>query len=198
MRDLGTDVVAALAGNNIWPIFLLSIEIGDTTYYITDHYIQLVDNTNIYLPNGTLLNIGSLADTVDARNSSIDITLSGIDNAFRQDVLDADSIGGNVSIRRALVDPDTGLILGTPFTLYEGVIFSVSINEEASTQANTEKFDKSTFAITVDVRNKFYLLGDVTGRFTEDQSNRAVDENDASMEFVAALNGQTIRFGGSV
>ena len=98
MRTLPSQITTAIQGQEIWPVRLVDVQIGDTTYYISDHYRNLTANTNLYLPNGRLLNIDNVANKTTADEDSIEISLSAIESIFRTDVLAADVIGGEVTI----------------------------------------------------------------------------------------------------
>ena len=196
MLNLGTDVTNALAGNEIWPVRLVSIQIGDTTYRISDHYRNIAIGTDTYLPNGNLLSIDNIKNAVEFDNGSIEVSLSVIDGSFRSAILDANSIGGVVTIYRGLINATTGNVISTPFRIYEGIIYSVSINEEAPDDLS-EVVQAVTFTAVAEVRSTTYRLSETPGRLTNNASQRAVDSTDRSMEYVAGLNGVNVRFGGT-
>ena len=196
MLTLASDVQTAIAGDNIWPVRLVHMNIGGTNYYISDHYKNLTYSSNTYLPNGNLLGIDGIQNTIEANEDSIEVSLSAIDTTFRQDILNADAIGGEVTIYRGLINKDTGLILGTPIVAFTGFIFSMSMTEEAPDRPQAT-IEKGSFTAVAEVRSSLYRLSETHGRFTNDASNKEVDSTDDSMEFVASLNGLNVRFGGS-
>ena len=196
MRTLPTAIQTAIQGNEIWTVRLIDLQIGDTTYYISDHYqnISLLGNT--YLANGALLNIDDISLTTSANNDSVNVSLSAIESSFRADILDADAIGGNVIIRRGLIDPATGTLLADPITIYIGVIFAVNLSEDNDIELGRESLTITGFTATTDVRSVVFRLDEAPGTFTNDDSQRTIDPNDRSMEFVAGLDGRTFTFGG--
>ena len=70
---------------------------------------------------------------------------------------------------------------------------SASLSEENPTQL-TDTLTVSGFTATVEVRSTTFRLDETPGRFTNDESNRKVDPTDASMEFVAGLNGRSVSY----
>ena len=197
MRTLPAAVQTAIDGQEIWPVRLISLQLGSDTFYISDHYRNLLYAGNSYLGNGTLLSIDNVVDSTTANHDSLEISLSAIDSSFRASVIAENAIGGNVDVYRGLISPTTGDLLADPLLVYEGIIFSSSISEENPVQL-TDTLTLSGFTATVEVRSSTFRLDETPGRFTNDESNRKVDPTDRSMEFVAGLNGRNIRFGGTV
>ena len=141
--------------------------------------------TTTFLPNGRLLNIDNVANGTNITDDSVEISLAVIDATFRADILDADTIGGDVTIRRGLVDANTGnLVSSDVHTVYEGTIFQVSFGEEYPLELGGSVISQTAFTAVADVRAKTFLLEEALGRYTNDTSNRRVDPTDRSMEFV--------------
>ena len=196
-RVLPSAVTSAIAGNEIWTVRFVDIQIGDTTYRISDHYRELSFNSNTYLPNGVLLSIDNITLGTSANNDSVDISLSAIESAFRADVLDADAIGGNVTVYRGLINADTGQLIADPIVSYQGVIFSVTLSEDGISELGRESITVTGFTATADVRSVVFRLDERPGTYTNDDSQRSVDPSDRSMEFVAGLDGRVFTFGGN-
>ena len=197
MRTLDPAVATAIAGQEIWPVRMISLNIGGTVYYISDHYRDITYEANVYLPNGTLLAVDNITDATTANHDSIEISLSAIDSSFRAAVLAETVIGGQVDLYRGLISPTTGDLLADPILLYEGIIFSTSLSEENVTNL-TDTVELTGFTAVVEIRSSTFRLDETPGRFTNDASNRKVDSTDRAMEFVAGLNGRNLRFGGDV
>ena len=198
MRTLDANTAAAIAANEVWVVNLVSMQVGNTTYHISDHYRNLTVGTTTFLPNGRLLNIDNVANGTNITDDSVEISLAVIDATFRADILDADTIGGDVTIRRGLVDANTGNLVSTNVhTVYEGTIFQVSFGEEYPLELGGSVISQTAFTAVADVRAKTFLLEEAIGRYTNDTSNRRVDPTDRSMEFVPSFDGKNVRFGGS-
>ena len=116
MLILSPDIASHLNDEEIWSVRLVDLQIGDTTYYISDHYRAIVVGPNTYLPNGSLLGIDEISATTRENEDTVTISLSGVESAFRADVLDADAIGGTVNISRGFISTGTGDIIDTPIT----------------------------------------------------------------------------------
>ena len=195
MRTLPAAVSTAIAGQELWPVRLIDLQIGENTFYISDHYRDLTFNSNMYIPNGTLLAVDNVSDSTTANHDSIEVSLSAIDSTFRASVIAENVIGGSVNLYRGLISPVTGLLLADPTLFYQGIIFSSTISEENPVQL-TATTELVGFTATVEIRSSTYRLDETPGRFTNDESNRKVDPTDRSMEYVAGLNGRNLRFGG--
>lgn len=197
MRTLPSQITAAIQGQEIWPVRLVDITIGNTTYYISDHYRNITANTQLYLPNGRLLNIDNVINKTSADEDSIEISLSAIESSFRTDIIAANAIGGTVTIYRGFVDSTTGNLLAAPTNLFSGIIYSVQLSEDYPESVGGEVLELTGFSATIDVRATTFRLAETPGRYTNDASNKQRDSGDDSMEFVASLNGRNVRFGGS-
>ena len=196
MLTLSPAILSHLNDEEIWSVRLVDLQIGDTTYYISDHYRAISVGAITYLPNGSLLGIDEISATTRENEDTVTISLSGVESAFRADVLDADAIGGTVNISRGFISTATGDLIDTPINNYSGVIYSLAITEEYPVDIAGSTTTLTGFTISVDVRSTAFRLGENPGRFTNDPSNRAVDSTDRSMEFVASLDGRNVRFGG--
>ena len=197
MRTLPSQITNAIQGQEIWPVRLVDLSIGNTIYYISDHYKNITANTRLYLPNGRLLNIDNIVNKTAADDDSIEISLSAIESIFRTDIIAADAIGGTVTIYRGFVDSTTGNLLAAPTNLFSGIIYSVNLSEDYPTSLGGDSLEVTGFSATIDVRQSTFRLAETPGRYTNDASNKTRDSGDDSMEFVASLNGRNVRFGGS-
>ena len=197
MKTLSPAISAAIAGQEIWPVRLIDLTVANTTYHISDHYKNLTFSSFTYLPNGNLLSIDSIEDRVSSTDSSLEISLSGIDTNFRLDVLQADIIGSPVKIFRGFIDKSSGNLIEDPMLSYEGIVYQVTSSEEYPTTLQAEGFSPTAFTVAVEVRSTLFRLEEEPGRATNDSSNRRVDPTDRAMEYVASLNGKNVRFGGS-
>ena len=195
-RVLPALVTNAINNNEIWTVRLIDMQVGGTTYRISDHYRQITANGNIYLPNGDLLNIDNVTDKTQADNDSIEIGLSAIDPTFRSDIISADAVGGRVDIYRGLISSTTGGLLADPLLLWEGVIFSVSLSQDHNIAIGSDVYGVSGFSAVADVRALTFRLDEQPGRFTNAQSFRDIDPLDEAADFVAGLDGRNVRFGG--
>ena len=98
MRTLNAAITTAINGDNVWPVRLVTIAIGDMTYRISDHYINVISGGNTFLANGNLLSISNVVNQTNSNNDSIEVSLGVIESAFRADIIAADATGGTVTI----------------------------------------------------------------------------------------------------
>ena len=195
-RILPAAVATAIDNNEIWTVRLVDLRIGGTTYRISDHYRQLAIGSNLYIPNGDLINIDNVTDKTQTDNDSIEIGLSAIDPTFRADIIAADAAGGEVNIYRGLIGSTTGDLLAEPLLLWQGLIFSVSLSQNYDVTIGSAVISQTGFSAVADVRALTFRLDEQPGRFTNAQSFRDFDPTDESADFVAGLDGRNVRFGG--
>lgn len=197
MLTISSTLQQVIDNDNVWPVKLLDLQIGEVTYRISDHYKNISMGIDTYLANGNLVSIDSVMHDIDSSENTLEIGLSGINSAFRRDVIEADSIGGNVTVYRGFIDESTGELVEDAHVIFEGVIFQVSVSENYPMDIPNSPLTQESFSVTAEVRSTNFLLQEVTGRSTNNESNMRVDPTDLSMEFVEGLNGRNLRFGGT-
>jgi hypothetical protein len=147
---------------------------------------------------GPFLSISDFVDEVQASNSDLTISLSGLPNDPdpMATVLATNYKGTKVEIYRAFYNTATEELYtsgGTygPFLRFKGYVTNYSITEEV------EPFSKErTNTITLNVASIHRILENkITGRRTNDRDMRKFFPNDPSMSRITTLQNTTFNFG---
>jgi hypothetical protein len=141
-----------------------------------------------YVGVGKYANLSILTESAELQAQTIQLSLSGIDNADIAEVFDNDYIGKPAYIWYATLDPTTYAVTG-------GETGPVLVFAGRMDYANIEFGDKAT--ITVNVTSR---LADWErsrgGRFNESYQRRHVDPTDNGFNYVRALQNKPVSWGG--
>jgi len=130
-----TTIPEVLGNVNVATALFVDLQLGDTTYYISDCYTNLTLNGNEYTSLGALLEVGDFISDYKATQGSIQMVISGIPNNtnYTRIVQGAKIKGGDVSVRRAFFDPDTLDLIGTTgYLRFSGIISNWSLEEDTN------------------------------------------------------------------
>ena len=127
---------------------------------------------------GHLMNITALADTLEVKQNSVDITLSALDTSVVALLTENPLFGSRINIYRGYYDENTGTLAGSPYIVWSG-----TVNDYATAFSNTPGAE-NTADITVSCRRRIAsILESINGRYTSPASFGS----DRSMEFVANM-----------
>ena len=172
-RGLHSDVVTELATDDLTLCDLLNFQIGNTTYYKTTAYHDIVFDGNTYTADGSIIGIPSLTETNTISTSKMTINLNGIDLTFVSLFLSNEHIHKPVNVFRAFLT-DNGAIIGNPYEYFTGFIHGYQIEET----------NETTF-IKIEVANHWSNFGMSNGRRTNNNSQQKVFPNDVFFNFTS-------------
>ena len=141
---------------------------------------------------GHLLSIGSLSESLDAKQNSIDVTLSGLDPFVVQHITSSDPpfLGSPVNLYRGFWSEEEGRLIGKPYVLWRGVANDYATGYAGDLGQNNE------VQVVVSCKNLLVsILDSVNGRYTSVPSFQQENPNDQSMSFVASLTSFNPQFG---
>ncbi len=193
MRNLSNAITTEVANQEgVFPIDLVEIMVdpNDPGAVIRTHtgFRDITVDGNVYTAAGHLLGIAPIDETQDVLTNSIDIQLSGIDDAVVAAINANQPLGSKVFIYRGLWDIDAGALVTDPYERWSGVIIShaTSISSERT----------GTVTVSVSCKNLVeVLLNGVNGRFTSEPSFQQEVPTDRSMEFVDGVSKFMPNFG---
>jgi hypothetical protein len=137
MRTLHADTLAALKTDHLRAILIkLAFVTGDgipSPVYLSNTAFDITYNTNIYLGNGQLLNLGKLKQDIDIRVSNIDLTLDAVDPSLVAILLGTPQHGRDVDISLAILNSDYS-IAGTPIPMSSMIINGAPSNTDDPTK----------------------------------------------------------------
>ena len=127
-RGLGTAITNELAKNGFKLATLISVNVGNSTFNITDYGVQLTDtDSTVYLDGASVINISDVSETGALKVNSFDLTLTGADQTFISAFLQNDYIDKQAIIRRAIVSGTNTVI--DSFIYFDGRITTFSIDD---------------------------------------------------------------------
>lgn len=144
----------------------------DTPIKITDYGSTIVDGTlGTFISGSHLLGISDVSETATLKGNTITVTLSGVDQAYIQIMLDGGNINKRFKMWKATMN-DSGAIIGAAFMVYEGMIVSYAITD-----------GEEDSEITIEVASHWTDFERVAGRKTNSNSQNTYYLNDRGMDF---------------
>lgn len=180
-RTLSAGMQSAVAAKEIRPYLLLSMSFDAATEYRTTCYKSIQFGGNTYLPGNTL-SFGAPRESLGLRVPTLNVTLSGVNQANLATALTTGSLDREVRLYRALLDANEALI-ADPVEIFNGRIDTFSFSEDADTASLTW----SCVSHLADFER-------VSGRRTNDDEQQFLFPGDKGFEF-SALVDQDIKWG---
>ncbi len=131
---MSTSIPAVDTEQNIASALFIDLQLGDTTYYLSDAYKPFTIESNSYTDLGSLLSVSSFVSDYKTTQSTNSIAISGIPigNDYNRIIQESKIKGGEVVIRRKFFDADTLLPLAnSTYIRYKGIISNYHIEENA-------------------------------------------------------------------
>lgn len=194
MRTLNPSnlTAAQTPGSNIRVDFAEMIISSTDSLRLSTHYTDLTFDSNTYVAAGHLLVISQISDTVDVKQNSINVSLSGLDQTIIGQIAGADVrfLGSPITLYRGYVSGTTGALVADPFVVWRGIV------NDYSTAYGGNIGQENTVIINVACKNEVVAIVETnTGRYTSQASFQDFNSTDRSMEFVPTLTDFNPRFG---
>ena len=194
MLNLSAANRTAIASAVPWPVDFLKMEIhGDAggTILFTNHFHNITVDSETYLATAHFLNFSDIADNLEVKDNTLDISLSGVNSDVTSLVLANPIEGSLVTVSRGFYLQDSGALADGIYTRWAGSVNNYSITDDY----NFSKEDK--IVISVSCKSLLTtLIAKVAGRYTSPQGFQDTNNpNDASMEFVPSLQTFNPNFG---
>ena len=186
MLNLSVNNLAAIASAVPYPVdfVTMTLESGNENRIVrlTNHYHDLTVEGKLYVAAGEFLGFTEITDSLEAKDNTIDIQLSGVQSTFTAIMLGESVEGSPVDISRGYYIEETGLLADTPFLRWSGEVNNYSIQDSYNFT------EEDIIAITVSCKSLLTtLLSRKSGRFTSPQGFKKFLSTDNSMEFVPSL-----------
>jgi hypothetical protein len=179
-RGLSSALLTELANQSIKPILLVEINFP-TVQRLTNHYKDVVFNSNTYSSSGHLLSISTKAENAELDVSNFTVRLSAVDSAFTSILLNNNVSNDEVRIDIGLLNSSDALI--DTYEFDKGFIESFRMNTDRAT-------------IDLICTSHFSDFSRVAGRRTNEGSQQRFFSTDRGFEF-AGLTVQDILWGRS-
>jgi len=171
------------SGSDIAHGLFIDLQLGDTTYYISNVYDAITVNSNQYTALGDFLFVENFVEDYKTTEGTLEISLSGIPNSidFISLIQGSKIKGGEVSVRRVFFDVDTLVpISGEEYLRYKGVISNFNIDENTNFIAG-----QSTNTLVFTISSVYTILGKkITGQRTNAADRRRFYPGDSSFDNV--------------
>ena len=159
-----------------------------STYTFSSSYQKETIGGVEYLALGGLLQVGAQPKDLRVTEADTSISLSGIDGNNINLVLSNKVKGSQIEILRGFYS--NTYVLGNVYPRFSGYVTNYSITEDRQDQ-------EDTFTVVVNASSfKSVLENRVAGRYTNKESWRSFNANDASMDNVYSIAGRFFDFGG--
>lgn len=160
-RTVSPDLIAALSGDSFQIAHLIFLDVGDGIY-ITDNAYDISG----YTASGHVIEVGSPTETRDLRVNTLNIGLSGVDQAYISLFLQSDWINRRASVQKAVISGSS--IVGAPLTVFEGQITRFQINESdrgsditVAIASHWADFERKAGRLTNNVTQQYFFPDDV-------------------------------------
>ena len=180
-RSLSAGVLAEIATNKLNPVELVYLGIGAGTYY-TDHYKNIVFDTNTYTASSLFLGSSEVQEDADVSVSNLTLKFSGADLTIISLLLNNNYMNKPAKVYRGFLD-DSQALIADPFLLFDGRISNFSLEENATTSS-----------VNIIITSHWADFEKVSGRRTAENSQKLYFPTDKGMEF-ASKTAQKIKWG---
>jgi len=179
MKDIGSLNLSAAQAARSYPVDFVKLIIDPndpsnqlrltTLYFDVDITEPDTNTSQTYNGAGHLLGVSSMRETQEAKQISVDVTLSGLDPTVTSYITDTRFIGAPITIYRGFFDDTAGGMVADPFLLWDGLAndYSLSFAHDFGADA-----DDQEVAITVSCQSMLTsILETQNGRYTSPQTS---------------------------
>jgi hypothetical protein len=163
-----------------------------STHY-KDYSIREIDNVNYtYTGLSGLLGVSDAEMAIRTNTNEMTVTISGIPSSSVSEIIDNETKGSLIEVRRAYFNKDTYQIIGAPVIKFKGIVNTYNINEEWSEDPSSA----GTYSVGLLCSNLTDLLENKrAGRRTNPLDQKTYFPNDLSMDRVPTITGSKFNFG---
>lgn len=183
-RGLNSTLLAEYAKQGITIGHLFSFGWDTGTDYLADGRRDIPWNSQTWRATGELLKVPAIKESLAPALDSINISVSGVNQANIYTALTEDYTNVEVEIYRFLMDSDMKMI-GEAHEIFAGLIDTFSVNENP---------DDGTSEITWKVTSHWHDFERVAGRRTNDSSQQYWFPGDTGLRF-ASRNISNLKWG---
>ena len=175
--------------NNIKHCLLIEMQIGTTTYYISNSWKAITHNGNVYTQLGSFLSIGEFTEDIKTTNGDLSMVLTGIPAGQVRTVMENPVKGGVVKVSRAFFDDNYAVT--TVYPRYNGIITNYNISESVALAQGdiTNSVGISVASINTILENR------VNGQRTTPEDRARLFPTDTTFARVPIINNTAFDFG---
>lgn len=189
-RDIQASTLSSLQSDSATEVWLLELEFGGGTTYITTASDDILYGGNTYVAVGGNLRSDGIEESIDRASEGVNLKISGVDLSIVSEILTELTIGRGARIYLAHLNETTGAITGDPVLLFEGEMsdgFSITGTRDLETGGGA----------TIEARliSKMSRFSTRRGIRMNMESHQRFFAGDLGFEFVPVLKGRTIVWG---
>jgi len=174
-RTLTAGMQSGVAASETKPFRLLAMHFDGGTEYRTTCYKPIVFGGNTYLPSN-ILGIGAVKESLELRVPTLDVTLSGVNQANISTALTEGSLDRVVQVWRGLLDANEALV-ADPVEVFKGRIDDYNFTE-----------DDDSASLTWGCVSHLADFERITGRRANDDDQQFNFAGDKGFEFAALVS----------
>ena len=171
-RTLHSSTLAEIDNESVSMCHLVYFGLS-TAVYMTTAAIDITYDSNTYESSADLLSIDAVDESAEVRVGALNITLSGVGQAFTSAFLGGSYIGKQVKIYTAFLDSSLDIV-GSPIMIYDGRIDGFDMSEGANDST-----------INVSVASHWSDFEKKAGRYTNPNSQALFFTGDKGFDFAA-------------
>ena len=165
------------------------MQIGTTTYYVSNSWKAITYDGNTYTELGSFLAVGEFTEDIKTTNGDLSMVLTGIPAGNVQTVMQNPVKGGVVKVFRAFFDDN--YTVTNVYPRYNGLITNYSISESVSLDQGdiTNSVAISVASINTILENR------VNGQRTTPEDRARLFPSDTTFARVPIINNTAFDFG---
>jgi hypothetical protein len=173
-RDMTPANIAASKEPQVYAITMaeLKLDSGDINVHTSIGPIDF--NGTIYQGIGDFGDVSEIEENIETSASNVDLSLSGINNAYVSVALNENYQGREVNLYIGLIDISSNLLIADPTLIFRGDINSMNVQVGETTTVTVNVTNKLVNWQKVEARR--YTDADHRSRFPDDGFFKYVDE----------------------
>jgi hypothetical protein len=184
-RQLDPTFAAALESGFFMPFFALEITFISKTFYLWSGPYPLTFNGQTWQGTADLGTVSSVTEKTSVEAVGSTVTLSGVDQSILEESLDDVQLGAPAIIYFGAIDPSTGQALGSPCTLFSGLVDKPTVVYGPDTKCS----------ISVNLESWLIRLSAGSMRRYTSADQRLRFPTDTLFGWVETLNDLSLKFG---
>lgn len=171
-RGIAAATKTALQGDSFRLATLITFGF-DTLLHLTDYGTNVTVGATTYTASSHIVSIGGISESTALQVGSFELTLSGVEQSFINLLVYGNYLDVSVTIDRAVLD-SSNLVIGSPFTYFEGRIVGYEISD-----------DDSTSEVKIELASHWKDFEKVNCRRTNSNSQKRYFPNDTGFDFAS-------------
>lgn len=179
MRQFPTEIRNEFYRENFFAVDIVYLQLPDSSGAVTEDSVLRLCNGGIdvkvpdlsntlrtYTAQGDFIGFSTITEEFDVKVGKFQIHLSGLTSGMVDRFIDKDFEGKQVQIAKCFLDYQTLQIINNPYVIFDGIIYNVSVTENAVTCNITVEcstlwadFDRKNGRMTNNESNWFYQKG---------------------------------------